>query len=165
MKSLLHQPVGDDGRIEPLAISGQLLIGPLAQIMDVRPMGNLIVRECHSPNHDKGPIRPLFGQEIDEVQVDPTLDKTKKANHRSRQRYKIGGDRESVVLGLRKMVQVDPVRTDVRVPVQCQLLFQERLGSHEDDVGLARQLFVHGLDGLGVYVRKGGIIIDAIIDR
>ena len=127
-------------------------------------MGNLMVGEGNATNHDKGPMRPLFGQEIHQIQINPPLDEAKKADHRSGQRGDVGRDRQSFVLGLREVIEVDAVGTDVRVRVQCQLHFQERIRSHEDDVSLARQLFVHGSDRLRVDAWESGIIIDAIVD-
>jgi hypothetical protein len=96
-----------------------------------------------APYHEERPVRALFRQPFDEIELDPFLDEPEEPDDGARQPGDVVRDAERGILRLDEVVVVDAVRADVRVGVEGALL--SRSVSDATNTRLARRVSVSSM--------------------
>ena len=161
---LVDRP-GHDADVEALEVGRQLVVGPLAEVVEVRPAGQRggVDLDRRPDQHDRADARRV-GQAGDQVVVEPLVDDAVIAEDRPRQARpgrsgtaRLGVERPGEVAG----VDGGGEAVDVRVPVALGLV--ERPAAGEDDVGPIEEPRL-GLDQARRRPGEVGQLVHAVVD-
>jgi len=159
----LIDSVGDHAGVEPLAISGQLVVALLTQQVHVRdPVQRRQIPEGLADQRDR-PGGPRARDVRDQREVDPVAQRAVEPDPRVGQRLEVGGHGEGRIERAGEHRVIDPVRRDEGLAVDLALGVGQRVIDREHGVDPLEHTALGG-DGLGpVEVREHRPLIDAVV--